>query len=297
MIKGRDTTSIHLTLAKHLWEFQRAAEAQGKPLPAAFAIGVHPAIALGCLAIGSIDEDERAIMGGLLGEPLELVKCETSDVLVPAHAEMILEGEILPHERTAEGPFGEFTGYSLGERQREVLKVRAITHRRDAIFQDITVGHLDHLMLSTTPIEANLYRAVRAMVPTVKAVRVPAPFTCYVSIEQRISGQGKNAILAALGADLYMKRVVVVDHDVDILSDRQVNWAIATRCQPDRDIVIVSNARGSDLDPSTKEDGNTAKWGVDATAKPSLASYTPRHRIPPEVWRRINLKDFTGKQS
>ena len=295
MIKGRDTTSIHLTLAKHLWEFQRAAEAQGKPLPVAFAIGVHPAIALGCLAIGSIDEDERAIMGGLLGEPLELVKCETSDLLVPAHAEMILEGEILPHERTAEGPFGEFTGYSLGERQREVLKVRAITHRRDAIFQDITVGHLDHLMLSTTPIEANLYRAVRAMVPTVKAVRVPAPFTCYVSIEQRISGQAKNAIFAVLGADLYMKRVVVVDHDVDVFNDRQVNWAIATRCQPDRDIAIITNARGSDLDPSTKEDGNTAKWGVDATAKPSLAAFTPRHRVPSEVWQRINLKDFTGK--
>ncbi len=295
MLKGRDTTSIHLTLAKHLWEFQRAAEAQGKPLPVAFAIGVHPAIALGCLAIGSIDEDERAIMGGLLGEPLELVKCETSDLLVPAQAEMILEGEILPHERTPEGPFGEFTGYSLGERQREVLKVRAITHRRDAIFQDITVGHLDHLMLSTTPIEANLYRAVRAMVPTVKAVRVPAPFTCYVSIEQRISGQAKNAILAVLGADLYMKRVVVVDHDVDIFDDRQVNWAIATRCQPDRDIAIISNARGSDLDPSTKEDGNTAKWGVDATAKPSLAAYTPRHRVPREVWQRINIKDFSAK--
>ena len=295
MIKGRDMTSIHLTLAKHLWEFQRAAEAQEKALPVAFAIGVHPAIALGCLAIGSIDEDERAIMGGLLGEPLELVKCETSDVLVPAHAEMILEGEILPHERTPEGPFGEFTGYSLGERHRELLKVRAITHRRDAIFQDITVGHLDHLLLSTTPIEANLYRAVRAMVPTVKAVRVPAPFTCYVSIEQRISGQAKNAILAVLGADLYMKRVVVVDHDVNVFDDRQVNWAIATRCQPDRDIAIISNARGSDLDPSTKEDGNTAKWGVDATAKPTLASFTPRHRIPKEVWQRINVKDFTGK--
>ena len=295
MIKARDTTSIHLTSAKHLWEFQRVAEAQSKPLPIAFAIGVHPAIALGCLAIGSIDEDERAIMGGLLGEPLELVKCETSDLLVPAYAEMILEGEILPHERTSEGPFGEFTGYSLGERQREVLKVRAITHRRDAIFQDITVGHLDHLMLSTTPIEANLYRAVRAMVPTVKAVRVPAPFTCYVSIEQRISGQAKNAILAVLGADLYMKRVVVVDHDVDIFNDRQVSWAIATRSQPDRDIVIVSNTRGSDLDPSTREDGNTSKWGVDATAKPSLAGYTPRHRIPKEVWQRINLKDFEPK--
>ena len=294
MIKGRDTTSIHLTSAKHLWEFYRRAEAQGQPLPVAFAFGVHPAIALGALAIGSIDEDERGVMGALLGEPLELVRCETSDLLVPAHAELVIEAEILPQERTAEGPFGEFTGYSLGERQREVVKVRAITHRKAAIFQDISVAHLDHLLLSTIPIEANLYRAVRSMVPTVQAVRVPAPFTCYVSIEQRVPGQAKNAMLAVLGADLYMKRVVIVDHDVDVFNDRQVNWAIATRCQPDRDITVVSNARGSDLDPSTKEDGHTAKWGVDATAKPSLAAYVPRNRIPPAVWKRIKLKDFSS---
>jgi 2,5-furandicarboxylate decarboxylase 1 len=292
MIKGRDTTSIHLTLGKHLWEFQRIAEARGEPLPVAFAIGVHPAIALGSLAIGSIDEDERAIMGALLGEPLELVKCETSDVLVPAHAEMVIEAEILPGARTPEGPFGEFTGYSLGQRDREVVKVKAITHRAGAWFQDITVAHLDHLLLSTIPMEANLYRAVRAMIPSVKAVRVPGPFTCYVSIEQRLPGQAKNAILAVLGADLYMKRVVVVDHDVDVFDDRQVNWALATRCQPDRDITVITQARGSDLDPSTKEDGLSAKWGVDATAKPSLAAYTPRHRVPPEVAQRIDLKAF-----
>src|SRR5213593_5002302 len=292
MLKGRDTTSIHLTLGKHLWEFHRLAEKRNEALPVAFAIGVHPAIALGALAIGSVDEDERAIMGGLFGEPVELVKCETSDVLVPAHAELVIEAEILPHERVAEGPFGEFTGYSLGERQREVVKVTAVTHRAGAMFQDITVAHLDHMLLSTIPMEANLHRAVRAMVPSVRAVRVPGPFTCYVSIEQRIPGQGKNAILAAFGADLYMKRVVVVDDDVDVFDDRQVNWAIATRCQPDRDLTIITNARGSDLDPSAREDGMSAKWGVDATAKPSLAAYTPRHRVPADVWQRINLKDF-----
>lgn len=292
MVKGRDTTAIHLTLGKHLWEFHRLAEARGEPLPVAFAVGVHPAVALGALAIGSVDEDERAIMGGLLGEPLELVRAETSDVLVPAQAELVIEAEILPHQRTAEGPFGEFTGYSLGERQREVVRVRAVTHRRDALFQDITVAHLDHLLLSTIPIEANLFRAVRAMVPSVTAVRVPAPFTCYVAIEQRIPGQAKNALLAVLGADLYMKRVVVVDHDVDVFDDRQVNWALATRCQPDRDLTVIGHARGSDLDPSTREDGLTAKWGVDATAKPSLAAYTPRHRVPPEVWRRIRIEDY-----
>src|SRR5689334_5959687 len=294
MIQGRDTTSIHLTLGKHLWEFQQIAEQRGEPLSLGLVIGVHPAIALGALAIGSIDEDERAIMGGLFGEPLELVKCRTSDVLVPAHAEMVLECEILPGKRTAEGPFGEFTGYSLGERQREVVKVRAITHRRDAMFQDITVAHLDHMLLSTIPMEANLYRAVRAMVPSLKAVRVPGPFTCYVSIEQRLPGQAKNAIMALLGADLDMKRVLVVDHDVDVFDDRQVNWALATRCQPDRDIAIITSARGSDLDPSTREDGYTAKWGVDATAKPSLAAYTPRHRVPAEVWQRLRIEDYLG---
>jgi UbiD family decarboxylase len=292
MIQSRDTTSIHLTLGKHLWEFHRTAEARGEALPVALVIGVHPAIALGALAIGSIDEDERGIMGSLLGEPLDLVKCETSDVLVPAHAELVIEGEIRAGDRVPEGPFGEFTGYSLGERQREVLHVRAITHRRDAYFQDITVAHLDHMLLSTIPMEANLFRAVRAMVPSVRAVRVPSPFTCYVALEQRLPGQAKNAIMAVLGADLYMKRVVVVDHDVDVFDDRQVNWAIATRCQPDRDIVIVTHARGSDLDPSTPEDGYTAKWGVDATAKPSLAAYTPRHRVPAEVWRRIDLRQY-----
>jgi UbiD family decarboxylase len=292
MIQARDTTSIHLTLGKHLWEFNQIAERRGEPLQLALVIGTHPAIALGALAIGSIDEDERAIMGALLGEPLELVKCETSDVLVPAHAELVLEAELLTDKRTAEGPFGEFTGYSLGERQREVVRVKAITHRRDAMFQDITVAHLDHMLLSTIPMEANLYRAVRAMIPSVRAVRVPAPFTCYVSIEQRLPGQAKNAIMAVLGADLYMKRVVVVDHDVDVFDDRQVTWAIATRCQPDRDITVIANARGSDLDPSSREDGYTAKWGVDATAKPSLGAYTPRHRIPPEVAQRLRLDDF-----
>ena len=292
MIKGRNTTSIHLTSAKHLWEFYRLAEARGEALPVAFAIGVHPAIALGCLAIGSIDEDERAIMGALLGEPLELVKCETSDLLVPAHAELVIEAEILPNERTAEGPFGEFTGYSLGERQREVLRVRALTHRKDAVFQDIAVGHMDHLMLSTTPIEANLYRAVRAMVPSVKAVRIPAPFTVYVSIEKKTEGKGKNAILAVLGSDMYMKHVIVVDHDIDIFNDQRVQWAVGTRCQADRDVTIISNVGGSDLDPSDLKDGVTAKMGIDATAKPRLDTFTPKHRVAKDVFERLELKDF-----
>lgn len=289
MVMGKARTSIHMTASKHLWEFYQKAEARGEALPVAFAVGVHPAIGLGALAVGSIDEDERAIMGGVLGEPLQLVRCETSDLLVPAHAEMILEGEILPQKRTSEGPFSEFTGYSLGKRQRELVHYKAVTMRDGALFHDIAVAQVDHLLLSTIPMESNLYRAVRAIVPSVVAVRVPAPYSCYVSIHQRVSGQAKNAILAVLGADMYIKRVVVVDHDVNIFDDREMAWALGTRCQADRDITVISNARGSDLDPSTDSDGCTSKWGVDATAKPSLADYTPRNHIPQEVMDRIDL--------
>jgi len=292
MFKSRDTTTIHLSPAKHLWEFASKAEKAGKPLPVALVIGSHPAWALGALTIGSIVEDERGVMGALLGEPLEVVRCETSDLLVPAHAELVLEGEIPPGIRVDEGPFGEFTGYALGMRQREIVRVKAITRRRDMLFQDIAVGHLDHLVLSTAPIEANLFRAVQAMVPSVTAVRVPAPFTVFVSIEQKALGQGMNAALAVLGSDIYMKQVVVVDHDVDIFDDGRVLWAMGTRVQPNRDICIINQARGSDLDPSVAVDGVTAKLAIDATAKPSLKDFTPRHFVPPEVLARMNPADW-----
>ena len=204
-------------------------------------------------------------MGALAGEAMEVVPAETMDLKVPARAEIILEGEILPFERVDEGPFGEFTGYSLGSRKREVFHVKAMTHRKDALLHDIAVGHLDHLLLSTIPMEANLFRAVKAMVPSVKAVRIPAPFTVYVSIEKKTEGQGKNAILAVLGSDLYMKHVIVVDHDIDIFNDQRVQWAVGTRCQADRDVMIISNVGGSDLDPSDLKDGVTAKMGIDAS--------------------------------
>ena len=292
MFLDKNHTSIHLTLAKHLWEFYTNAEKMKQPLPVAVILGTHPAWSLGALNIGSIDEEEFYLMGSLAGEPMEVVDAETMDLKVPARAEMIIEGEILPFDRVDEGPFGEFTGYSLGSRKREVFSVKTITRRKDAYLHDIAVGHLDHLLLSTIPMEANLFRAVKAIVPSVKAVRIPAPFTVYVSIEKKTEGQGKNAILAVLGADLYMKHVIVVDHDIDIFNDQRVQWAVGTRCQADRDVMILSNVGGSDLDPSDPRDGVTAKMGIDATAKPLLSSFTPRHRVPKDVFDRLDLKAF-----
>lgn len=292
MFIDKNHTSIHLTLAKHLWECYTNAEKLKQPLKLAVILGAHPAWSLGALNIGSIDEEEFYLMGALAGEPMEVVPAETMDLKVPARAEMILEGEIPPFERVDEGPFGEFTGYSLGSRKREIFHVKAVTHRKDAFLHDIAVGHIDHLLLSTIPMEANLFRSVRAMVPSVKAVRIPAPFTVYVSIEKKTEGQGKNAILAIFGSDLYIKHVIVVDHDIDIFNDQRVQWAVGTRCQADRDVMIISHVGGSDLDPSNLKDGVTAKMGIDATAKPRLDMFTPRHRVAKDVFERLDLKDF-----
>jgi len=292
MFIDKNHTSIHLTLAKHLWECYTNAEKMKQPLKLAVIFGAHPAWSLGALNIGSMDEEEFYLMGALAGEAMEVAPAETMDLKVPARAEIILEGEILPFERVDEGPFGEFTGYSLGSRKREVFHVKAVTHRKDAWLHDISVGHIDHLLLSTIPMEANLYRSVRAMVPSVKGVRIPAPFTVYVSIEKKTEGQGKNAILAILGSDLYMKHVIVVDHDIDIFNDQRVQWAVGTRCQADRDVIIISNVGGSDLDPSNLKDGVSAKMGIDATAKPRLDTFTPRHRVAKDVFERLDLKEF-----
>jgi len=292
MVKSKDTYGIHLTEGKHLWNFYKNAEALGKPLEVAFVIGNHPCWSLGALHISSGKEDEIEVMGSLLQEPIAMAPCETLDLRIPANAEIVIEGEILPGVREEEGPFGEFTGYSLGARQREVVKVRAITHRKDAIYHDIAVGHLDHLLLSTIPMEANLFRAIKASVPSVVSVHMPAPFTVFVSIEKRAEGQGMNAILAAFSAEMYLKYVAIVDHDINVFDNSQVLWAISTRSQPDRNLVIIPPARGSDLDPSCPTDGITSRLGIDATASPSLAQFTPRHRMPQEILDLINPDEY-----
>lgn len=292
MYLGKNRYAIHLTPSKHLWEFYTNAEKRQEPLEVAIILGAHPAWSLGALNIGSVDEEEYNLMGGLAGEPMEVVQAKSIDLKVPARAEMILEGRILPFEREDEGPFGEFTGYSLGARRREIFEVTAVTHRKDAFYHEIAVGHIDHLLLSTIPMEANLFRMVKSAVPSVKGVRIPAPFTAYVSIEKKCEGQGKNAIFAVFAADMYIKHVFVVDHDIDIYNDQRVQWAVGTRVQADRDVFVVGNVRGADLDPSDLQDGITAKMGVDATASPTLAEFPPPHRVPSEVMDRIDLADY-----
>jgi 2,5-furandicarboxylate decarboxylase 1 len=293
MVKGKDRLGIFMTVGKHLNAIYSKMEDLGKPLEVAVSIGNHPACAIGALAIGPYEEEELGIIGALKGSPLEMVKCKTVDSMVPAGAEIVLEGEIEPFTREEEGPFGEFSGYATRAGMNPVLRVKAITHRPDPIYQDICGGqHREHLVLATIPMEANYLRVIKGAVPEVEAVRVAAAFTLIISMRKKYEGQARTAMIAAFNADLYLKHVIVVDHDIRIADLQHVLWAIATRVQAERDIFIIPRARGSSLDPSAESLGVVDKMGIDATAKPSLDQIAPICKVPKEVMERIKLEDY-----
>ena len=266
-----------------------------QPLEIAVTLGNHPAWAIGALAIGPYDEDELGVIGGLKGSPLEMVQCKTVDLRVPAGAEIVIEGVIPPFVREREGPFSEFTGYALGEGNNPVVQVTAMTHRKDPIYQDICGGQgREHLIVATIPMEANYLRAIQSSVPEVQSVRVAAAFTLFIQLKKTYEGQARQAIIAALNADLYLKHAIVVDTDIDIDNIQNVVWAVATRVQASRDIFIIPAVRGSSLDPSASQMGVTDKMGIDATAKPSLDKFAPINKIPQDVMKRIRLEDYVS---
>jgi len=257
-----------LLLPRHTHMFYEAAERAGEPLDVAIVIGVDPLTLLSSQAIAPIDFDELTIAGALHGAPLRVVKCVTNAVRVPADAEIVVEGRLLPRVREPEGPFGEFPQY-YGERaERHVIEVTAVTQRRDALFHTIVGGGLEHLLLGAIPREATLLAHLRRSFPNVRDVHLSRGGVCryhlHVQIAKRQEGEAKNIMMGAFAGHYDVKHVTVVDEDVDIHNPAEVEWAVATRFQADRDLVIVPQAQGSKLDPSTR-DGVGAKMGLDAT--------------------------------
>jgi 2,5-furandicarboxylate decarboxylase 1 len=260
--------------------------------------GVHPAVELGCLSFTGIDVDEFSIAGAMVGEPLELVKCETIDVQVPAWAEIVLECEIHPTEREPEAPFGEYPGTYGPERNNPVVYVKAITMRKNAHYHSSFVGHRDNLLLSGVTRNSQIYKTCRIASGAVKAVYVPpsgrSRYICYVQMEKLIEGDPKNAAMGAFTADPFLKYVVVVDDDVDITNDADVLHAIATRVRWDYDAFEVTYSRGSPLDPASYDPAGgshlVTKVGIDATRK---ANY-PLEISTPGV-ADIDLSDVFGE--
>lgn len=285
-----------LMLPRHLASFHQAAEAAGEALPVAVVIGVDPLTLLASQAIAPIDHDELEIAGALHGTPLAVAKCLTSDVRVPAAAEIVIEGRILPGVREPEGPFGEFPKYYSAQEAREVIEIDAITHRRDPVYHTIVPAEMEHLLLGAIPREATLLAHLQRTFPGVLDVHLALGGVCryhlYVKLRKKREGEPKNVILGAFGAHYDIKQVVVVDEDVDVHVPAEVEWAVATRFQADRDLVVISGAQGSILDPSTtvyappgqQDQGISAKMGLDATRPLAYEGHVfTRVRIPGEA--------------
>ena len=297
MMARKRELRIFMAVGRHLWTLHNKVERRGEALPVAIVIGVHPLFSLGAQAFTPSTEDEYAVIGGMMNEPLRVVKGKTVPILVPADAEMVIEGRILPNVRREEGPFGEFTGHAVAKDDRQVIEVTAITHRTNYIFQDVHAGYTEHKLMGAVPREAALLRAVRQTVPTVKSVCMPVSGNCrfhaYISIAKRTPGQAKNAICAAFASDMLLKHVVIVDEDIDVYDEEQVLWAVSNRFQADHGLVVIPHAQGSELDPSAGPGGVNAKMGLDAT-KP-LTGFAPELRVPEEVMKKIHLEDFLPK--
>lgn len=293
-VLGKDTLGI-LMLPRHLKLCYEKAKTSGSPLEIAIVIGIDPLTLLASQAFLPFGADEFEVANSLHGNrPLHLTPCMKLNIEVPAEAEIVIEGKIQLEEIAIEGPFGEFPRYYSAPEMRPVIRVNTISHRKDPIYYSILPASREHLLLGGLAREASLLKSIRDGVPSVKHVHLTFGGTCryhlVVSIEKKNEGEAKNAILAAMANDADIKHVVVVDHDIDVFNMEEVEWAIATRCQSDKDIFVISDSLGSKLDPSTRK-GVGSKMGIDATVPmDQLATRFKRIGIP--GYEALNLEDF-----
>lgn len=272
MVKEKNLTGIDIVTPNNMRAFAQRAYEAGRPCPISISIGTHPIEIMGAGFRAPIGVDEMAIAGGMRGAPVELAQCETIDLPCVADAEIVLEGEILPTGWTyPEGRFGEFTRLMGGLHWNPLVHIKAITQREDAMYYAL------HMPWENTWLAApTRYALIRAALKNagvqVKDINVTlggcAFWHAIISIRKQ-AGEGKNALLAALSV-MDLKHVVVVDEDIDVNDPMDVEWAIATRVQADRDVFVIPGARAKPLDPSlaVTPPGVVpigAKVGIDAT--------------------------------
>ncbi|MBI4523243.1 MAG: UbiD family decarboxylase [Deltaproteobacteria bacterium] len=274
--EDRSSTGILAASYRHIAQHCNKAFAKGKPLPVAVAIGVEPAIVIAAAASFPLGVDEIGRAGSLRGAPVEMIKCHSVPLEVPATAEIILEGEISPGDIGEEGPFGEFTGYYGGERaKRPIFRIRCITRRKDAIDVGSYVGRPpqeDALLLAMNA-EMEIQR--QCPVPGLKEVFVHpyGVFNAVCSIEKKFDGYGKMIGMAIFSTwpGRLIKNVILVDEDIDPRDANQLFWALAMRLNPERDVDIIKDVVGVSLDPSlppaerTSGRNRISKMIIDAT--------------------------------
>jgi 2,5-furandicarboxylate decarboxylase 1 len=311
-IKGPNKSGI-LLYPRHTWRNYAKYQARNEPMPVAIFIGHHPLYYAAAATTAAYGLDEFEIAGGYLGEAVRLVKCDTVDLEVPADAELVLEGHIPPHYREEEGPFSEFQDYYVtGTGKNPVVEYQHMTCRNDAIFKNLQNGsEMEGCVFHKIPMSAAIYRRLKDVGggPNLHNVMVlPGIFAVVVQMTPRAYGEAKNLLLAALSSEYqHPKLAIAVDADVDIFNHSELLWALNTRVDPDKDVVIIPGTHNHAMDASLTELGapGTGLWQrfgskmlIDATKPPpaDAAAHAALERIRPAN-PELRLEDFAAEAS
>ncbi len=302
LVKEKALTGIDLVNPNNLRKYADKAFAAGEPLPISINIGTHPYELITSTFKAQIGTNEMAISGGMRDEAMKLTPCQTIDLPCIADAEIVLEAEILPTGWVKpEGRFGEFTRLMGGLHWNPHVRIKAVSMRKDAIYYALHMPW-ENIWPSGSIYEAALRRSLKEAGVQVTAINVTPGGSCHwhaVVAIKPMPGDGKNTIIAALSVADF-KHIVVVDEDIDVFDGTDVEWAIATRVQADKDVVIISGARSKPLDPSIPPTPGkiplTAKMGIDAT----IGNDVPRHRFHRIAYGftdTAKLADFIGQSN
>ncbi len=279
---------------RDLWHYLRKAKEMGKKLEVAVVIGVDPGTALAAATTIEIDKNELEIASTLNGEPLELVKGITVNVEYPANAEIVLEGYLTPFETHEEGPFVDITGTYDKIRNEPVLEVKTMAYRNNPYFHFILSGGYEHRTLMGFPKEAKIYKYANSVSP-VEDVHLTVSgsgwLEAVIAIRKRHNDEPIDVGLAAFGAHTSMKKVVIVDPDINIRDCEEVNWAILTRANPATDYIIIPRSKGSSLDKSSE---TKSKIIIDATIKGNPIEFE-KGRIPITPNAEEIIKKYSSK--
>jgi UbiD family decarboxylase len=269
-------------------------EERNLPMPIVAILGHHPAFYLATTGPTPYESDDYEVIGGYLREPLRLVPSETwgDDFLVPADAEILVEGEVPPGVRMIADPYGDITRQYQSQTLRPVMEVKAITRRSAAIMQDVLAGHRDGMTVGQIPNEGTLLNKLRNQFgDVITGVHYPysgcGRLAVYVSIRGNKEGLSRSVGLAAVRESRLCQVAVVVDDDIDVFDEADVTWATLIYADPTRDVEVIHNAQPNSFTTAM----GYKNLVIDAT-RPLDKPLPEMNRVPKDALERITLEDY-----
>jgi UbiD family decarboxylase len=275
----------------HLSMLARKAHQLGQPLEVAVVIGNHPAVLIASQMYVELGDDEYFIAGALLGQPLRLVKCRTVDLEVPADAEIVIEGTMHADDLIEEGPVSEFSGFYVRYGPGIGVSASAVTHRKDAIYQAILPGYAsEHCLLGAVAIGTIVCQSLQKIIPAVRQVHITeggmGRLHAIITMHKPVLGEGKRAVLLAMGQVNLLKLVIVVEDDIDPENWTEVEWSLATRFHGEEDLIVLPGVKADRCEPLVR-DLTVTKIGIIATTRPGDDEKFQRAQVPKEIFRRV----------